>query len=171
MSSFGLWELMSSGSSANARKNALKTQPRYVSTEEFNAIPSPKEQWNNNSLYKSNVTPQISPTDMRGFQPTVTGSGNISDGLWNNSIGVQNPLTVGYTPTQVDSVTKAPVGLGSSSSVKSLVPSPTLYASNQASNANGVPTVVNATTSNPMQEATNPMDMSAINFVLLISQC
>ena len=156
MSSFGLWELMSSGSSANARKNALKTQPRYVSAEEFNAIPSPKEQWNNNSLYKSNVTPQISPTDMRGFQPTVTGSGNISNGLWNNSIGVQNPLSVGYTPTQVDSVAKAPVGLGSSSSVKSSVPSPTLYASNQASNASGVPTVQNYT-----QETVNPYDLNS----------
>ena len=80
--------------------------------------------------------------------------------MWNNSIGVQNPLSVGYTPTQVDSVTKAPIGLGSSSSVKSSVPSPTLYASNQASNANGAPIVGNATMSNPMQEATNPMDMS-----------
>ena len=160
MSSFGLWELMSSGSSANARKNASKAQPRYVSAEEFNAIPSPKEQWNNNSLYNSNVTPQISPTDMRGFQPTVTGFGNISDGLWNNSIGVQNPLSVGYTPTQVDSVAKAPIGLGSSPSVQSSVPSPTLYASNQASNASGAPTIGNATMSNPMQEATNPIDMS-----------
>ena len=35
-----------------------------------------------------------------------------------------------------------------------------LYASNQASNGNGAPTVANATTSNPTQEATNPMDMS-----------
>ena len=160
MSSFGLWELMSSGSSANARKNALKTQPRYVSAEEFNAIPSPKEQWNNNSLYKSNVTPQISPTDMNGFQSTVTGYGNLSNGLWNNGVGAQNPLSVGYTPTQVNSVAKAPIGLGSSSSVQSSVPSPTLYASNQASNASGVPTVQNTTFKSPTNEMTNPMDMS-----------
>lgn len=159
MSSFGLWELMSSGSSANARKNALKTQPRYVSADEFNAIPSPKEQWNNNSLYKSNVTPQISPTDMNGFQSTVTGSGNLNNGLWNNGVYVQNPLSVGYTPTQVDSVAKAPVGAGSTPTQPS-TPAPTLYASNQAGNANGVPTVTNATTSNPTQEATNPMDMN-----------
>ena len=103
---------------------------------------------------------QINPADMNGFQSTVTGAGNLSNGLWNNGVGVQNPLSVGYTPTQVDSVAKAPVGLGSSSSVKSSVPAPTLYASNQASNASGVPTVGNATMSNPMQEATNPMDMS-----------
>lgn len=155
-----LWELMSSGSSANARKNAAKNQPRYLSAEEFNAIPSPKEQWNNNSLYKSNVTPQISPTDMNGFQSTVTGVGNLSNGLWNNGVGVQNPLSVGYTPTQVDAVAKAPIGTSSASSAKPSTPAPTLYASNQASNTNGAPTVTNATTSNPIQEATNPMDMS-----------
>ena len=91
---------------------------------------------------------------------TASGTGNLSNGLWNNGVGAQNPLSVGYTPTQVDSVAKAPIGLGSSSSVQSSVPSPTLYASNQASNANGAPIVGNATISNPMQEATNPMDMS-----------
>lgn len=159
MSSFGLWELMSSGSSANARKNALKTQPRYVSAEEFNAIPSPKEQWNNNSLYKSNVTPQISPTDMNGFQSTVTGAGNISNGLWNNGVGAQNPLSVRYTPTQVDSVAKTVVGSGNATQSPS-TPAPTLYASNQASNGNGAPTIANTTMSSPIQEATNPMDMS-----------
>ena len=159
MSSFGLWELMSSGSSANARKNASKAQPRYVSTEEFNAIPSPKEQWNNNSLYNSNVTPQISPTDMRGFQPTVTGSGNLNNGLWNNGVGVQNPLSVGYTPTQVDSVAKVPIGAGNTPT-QSSTPSPMLYASNQASNANGAPTIANATFQPPTNEMTNPMDMS-----------
>ena len=103
---------------------------------------------------------QLSQADMNGFQSTVTGAGNLSNGLWNNSIGVQNPLSVGYTPTQVDSVAKAPIGLGSSSSVKSSVPSPTLYASNQASNANGAPTVQNATFQSPTNEMTNPMDMS-----------
>jgi hypothetical protein len=155
MSSFGLWELMSSGSSANARKNALKTQPRYVSAEEFNAIPSPKEQWNNNSLYKSNVTPQISPTDMNGFQSTVTGSGNLNNGLWNNGVGVQNPLSVGHTPTQVDSVAKTVVGSGNATQSPS-TPAPTLYASNQASNANGAPTATTAT-----QEVVNPYELNS----------
>ena len=154
-----LWELMSSGSSANARKNSATNQPRYVSAEEFNAIPSPKEQWNNNSLYKSNVAPQINPADMNGFQPTVAGSGSLSNGLWNNGVGAQNPLSVGYTPTQVDTVAKAPIGAGNTPPQPS-TPAPTLYASNQASNANGAPTIQNATMSNPMQEATNPMDMS-----------
>lgn len=154
-----LWELMSSGSSANARKNSAKNQPRYVSAEEFNAIPSPKEQWNNNSLYKSNVAPQINPADMNGFQSTVTGAGNLSNGLWNNGVGAQNPLSVGYTPTQVDTVAKAPIGAGNTPT-QSSTPSPTLYASNQASNFNGAPTVANATMSNPTQEMTNPMDMS-----------
>ena len=136
-----LWELMSSGSSANARKNSATNQPRYVSAEEFNAIPSPKEQWNNNSLYKSNVAPQINPAE------------------WNNGVGAQNPLSVGFTPTQVDAVAKAPIGAGNTPTQPS-TPAPTLYASNQASNANGAPTIQNATMSNPTQEATNPMDMS-----------
>lgn len=154
-----LWELMSSGSSANARKNSATNQPRYVSAEEFNAIPSPKEQWNNNSLYKSNVAPQINPADMNGFQPTVTGAGNLNNGLWNNGVGAQNPLSVGFTPTQVDSVAKAPIGAGNTPT-QSSTPAPTLYASNQASNSNGAPTIANSTMSNPTQEATNPMDMS-----------
>ena len=142
-----LWELMSSGSSANARKNSATNQPRYVSAEEFNAIPSPKEQWNNNSLYKSNVAPQINPADINGFQSTVTGTGNLSNGLWNNGVGAQNPLSVGYAPTQVDSVAKAPIGAGNTPT-QSSTPAPTLYASNQASNANGAPTIANATPNN-----------------------
>lgn len=88
-----------------------------------------------------------------------TGAGNLSNGLWNNSVGAQNPLSVGFTPTQVDSVAKAPIGAGNTPTQPS-TPSPTLYASNQASNFNGAPTVANATMSNPTQEATNPMDMS-----------
>ena len=87
---------------------------------------------------------------------TASGTGNLSNGLWNNGVGAQNPLSVGFTPTQVDSVAKAPIGLGSSSSVKSSVPSPTLYASNQASNASGVPTVQNYT-----QETVNPYDLNS----------
>ena len=88
-----------------------------------------------------------------------TGAGNLSNGLWNNGVGAQNPLSVGFTPTQVDSVAKAPIGAGNTPT-QSSTPSPMLYASNQASNANGAPTVANATTSNPIQEATNPMDMN-----------
>ena len=88
-----------------------------------------------------------------------TGAGNLSNGLWNNGVGVQNPLSVGYTPTQVDTVAKAPIGVGNTPT-QSSTPSPMLYASNQASNFNGAPTVANATMSNPTQEATNPMDMS-----------
>ena len=88
-----------------------------------------------------------------------TGAGNLSNGLWNNGVGVQNPLSVGYTPTQVDTVAKAPIGVGNTPT-QSSTPSPMLYASNQAKNFNGAPTVANATMSNPTQEATNPMDMS-----------
>ena len=154
-----LWELMSYGSSANARKNSATNQPRYVSAEEFNAIPSPKEQWNNNSLYKSNVAPQINPADMNGFQSNASGAGNLSNGLWNNGVGAQNPLSVGFTPTQVDAVAKAPNGIGNTPTEPS-TPSPTLYASNKASNSNGAPTIGNATMSNPTQEMTNPMDMN-----------
>ena len=102
---------------------------------------------------------QINPADMNGFQSTVTGSGNISNGLWNNGVGAQNPLSVGFTPTQVDSVAKAPIGAGNTPR-QSSTPSPMLYASNQASNSNGAPTVASTTASNPTQEATNPMDMS-----------
>ena len=154
-----LWELMSSGSSANARKNSAKNQPRYVSAEEFNAIPSPKEQWNNNSLYKSNVAPQINPADMNGFKSTVTGAGNLSNGLWNNGVGAQNPLSVGYAPTQVDTVAKAPIGTGNTPT-QSSTPSPIINASNKSVNTSGIPVIENTTNSNPMQEATNPMDMS-----------
>ena len=88
-----------------------------------------------------------------------TGAGNLSNGLWNNGVGAQNPLSVGFTPTQVDAVAKAPIGVGNTLT-QSSTPSPMLYASNQASNGNGAPTVANATTSNPIQEATNPMDMN-----------
>ena len=154
-----LWELMSSGSSANARKNSATNQPRYVSAEEFNAIPSPKEQWNNNSLYKSNVAPQINPADMNGFQSTVTGAGNLNNGLWNNGVGAQNPLSVTSSPVNIDTATKAPIGAGNAPA-QSSTPALTLYASNQASNFNGAPTIQNATMSNPTQEMTNPMDMS-----------
>ena len=90
---------------------------------------------------------------------TASGAGNVSNGLWNNGVGAQNPLSVGYTPTQVDAVAKAPIGAGNTPT-KSSTPSPTLYASNQASNASGVPTVQNATFQSPTNEMTNPMDMS-----------
>ena len=88
-----------------------------------------------------------------------TGAGNLSNGLWNNGVGAQNPLSVGFTPTQVDTVAKAPIGAGNTPTQPS-TPAPTLYASNQTSNANGAPTIGNATMSNPTQEATNPMDMN-----------
>ena len=88
-----------------------------------------------------------------------TGVGNLSNGLWNNGVGAQNPLSVGFTPTQVDSVAKTVIGSGNTPT-QSSTPAPTLYASNQASNSNGVPTIGNATMNNPTQEATNPMDMS-----------
>jgi len=150
-----LWELMSSGSSANARKNSAKNQPRYVSPEEFDAIPSPKEQWNNNSLYKSNVAPQINPADMNGFQSTVTGAGNLSNGLWNNGVGTQNPLSVGYTPTQVDTVAKAPIGAGNTP--QSSVPSSVGFNPNASSDvSSGIPTVANATFQAPTQKAWQP---------------
>lgn len=113
-------------------------------------------------LYESIVPSrpvEAQPLDMSGFQSNVTGAGNLSNGLWNNGVGAQNPLSVGYTPTQVDSVARAPIGAGNTPT-QSSTPSPMLYASNQASNFNGAPTVANATTSNPTQEATNPMDMS-----------
>ena len=90
---------------------------------------------------------------------TASGTGNLSNGLWNNGVGAQNPLSVGYAPTQVDSVAKAPIGAGNTPT-QSSTPAPTLYASNQASNWNGAPTVANETTSNPTQEVTNPMDMN-----------
>ena len=114
-------------------------------------------------LYESivpNRPVDVQPLDMNGFQSTVTGAGDFSNGLYNNNrMSVQNPLSVGFTPTQVDSVAKAPIGAGNTPT-QSSTPAPTLYASNQASNANGAPTVANATMSNPTQEMTNPMDMS-----------
>jgi hypothetical protein len=88
-----------------------------------------------------------------------TGAGNLSNGLWNNGVGAQNPLSVGYTPTQVDSVAKTVIGSGNATQSPS-TPAPTLYASNQASNASGAPTVQNATFQSPTNEMTNPMDMS-----------
>ena len=90
---------------------------------------------------------------------TASGTGNLSNGLWNNGVGAQNPLSVRYTPTQVDSVAKTVVGSGNATQSPS-TPAPTLYASNQASNASGVPTVQNATFQSPTNEMTNPMDMS-----------
>ena len=90
---------------------------------------------------------------------TASGTGNLSNGLWNNGVGAQNPLSVRYTPTQVDSVAKTVVGSGNATQSPS-TPAPTLYASNQASNASGVATVQNATFQSPTNEMTNPMDMS-----------
>lgn len=114
-------------------------------------------------LYESivpNRPVDIQPLDMSGFQSNVTGAGDFSNGLYNNNrMSVQNPLSVGFTPTQVDSVAKVPNGTGNTPT-QSSTPSPMLYASNQASNSNGAPTVENASMSNPMQEATNPMDMN-----------
>lgn len=89
----------------------------------------------------------------------ASGAGNLSNGLWNNGVGAQNPLSVGFTPTQVDAVAKAPIGAGNTPT-QSSTPAPTLYASNQAGNANGVPTIGNTTIGNQTQEATNPMDMN-----------
>ena len=77
-----------------------------------------------------------------------TGAGDFSNGLYNNNrMSVQNPLSVGFTPTQVDAVAKAPIGAGNTPTQPS-TPAPTLYASNQASNANGAPTIANATPNN-----------------------
>ena len=98
---------------------------------------------------------QINPADMNGFKSTVTGAGNLNNGLWNNGVGAQNPLSVGYTPTQVDTVAKAPIGAGNTPT-QSSTPSPMLYASNQAGNANGVPTIQNHT-----QETVNPYDLNS----------
>ena len=101
---------------------------------------------------------------MRGNSNTITPTVNNNLYGFNNNgvLGVdpaQNPLSVGYTPTQVDAVAKAPIGAGNTPT-QSSTPSPMLYASNQASNSNGAPTVANATMSNPIQEATNPIDMN-----------
>ena len=118
----------------------------------------------NKPLYESIVPSrpvevQTQPLDMNGFKSTVIGAGNLSNGLWNNGVGAQNPLSVGYTPTQVDTVARIPIGSGNTPSQPS-TPAPTLYASNQASNANGAPTIANATFQPPTNEMTNPMDMS-----------
>ena len=86
-----------------------------------------------------------------------TGAGNFSNGLYD--MFVQNPLSVTSSPVNIDTASKTVIGAGNKPTQPS-TPAPTLYASNQASNANGAPTIQNATMSNPMQEATNPMDMS-----------
>ena len=90
---------------------------------------------------------------------TASGAGNLSNGLWNNGVGAQNPLSVGFTPTQVDTVAKAPIGAGNTPK-QSSTPSPIINASNKSVNTSGIPVIENTTNSNPMQEATNPMDMN-----------
>ena len=70
-----------------------------------------------------------------------------------------NPLSVTSSPVNIDSASKTVIGEGKTPTEPS-TPSPIKYASYQASNANGVPPVENTTNSNPMQEATNPMDMN-----------
>ena len=127
---------------SNYRKPAQSIVPdRPVFSDEFNLANSQPISGNFNGSLAS------------------TGAGNLSNGLWNNGVGAQNPLSVGFTPTQVDTVAKAPIGAGNTPKQPS-TPSPMLYASNQASNSNGAPTVANTTMSSPTQEATNPMDMS-----------
>ena len=114
-------------------------------------------------LYESIVPsrPQeYQPLDMSGFQSNVTGAGDFSNGLYNNNrMSVQNPLSVGYTPTQVDAVAKVPNGTGNTPT-ESSTPSPIINASNKSVNTSGIPVIENTTNSNPMQEATNPMDMN-----------
>ena len=84
-----------------------------------------------------------------------TGAGNLSNGLWNNGVGAQNPLSAGFTPTQVDSVAKTVIGTGNTPT-QSSTSAPTLYASNQASNSNGAPTIQNTA-----QETVNPYDLNS----------
>ena len=40
-----LWEMISAGSSANARKLANANQPNYVSAEEMKNSPTPQQTW------------------------------------------------------------------------------------------------------------------------------
>lgn len=115
---------------SNYRKPAPSIVPdRPVFSDEFNLA--------NNQPISGNFNGSVAST----------GAGNLSNGLWNNGVGAQNPLSVGFTPTQVDTVAKAPIGAGNTPTQPS-TPAPTLYASNQASNANGAPTVANATPNN-----------------------
>lgn len=120
--------------------------------------------WRGESLIDAPQIQSMAQTSPLNYSDTyspvqASGAGNLSNGLWNNGVGAQNPLSVGFAPTQVDTVAKAPIGAGNTPT-QSSTPAPTLYASNQASNSNGVPTIGNATMSSPIQEATNPMDMS-----------
>jgi hypothetical protein len=101
---------------------------------------------------------------MRGNSNTITPTVNNNLYGFNNNgvLGVnpaRNPLSATSSPVNIDTVAKAPIGAGNTPT-QSSTPAPTLYASNQASNASGVPTVQNATFQSPTNEMTNPMDMS-----------
>lgn len=76
-----------------------------------------------------------------------------------NGVGAQNPLSVTSSPVNIDTATKAPIGAGNTQT-QSSTPSPIINASNKSVNTSGIPVIENTTNNNPMQEATNPMDMS-----------
>ena len=101
---------------------------------------------------------------MRGNSNTITPTVNNNLYGFNNNdvLGVnpaQNPLSVTSSPVNIDTATKAPIGAGNTSK-QSSTPSPIINASNKSVNTSGIPVIENTTNSNPMQEATNPMDMS-----------
>ena len=101
---------------------------------------------------------------MRGNSNTITPTVNNNLYGFNNNdvLGVnpaQNPLSVTSSPVNIDTATKAPIGAGNTPK-QSSTPSPIINASNKSVNTSGIPVIENTTNSNPMQEATNPIDMS-----------
>ena len=75
-----LWEMISAGSSANARKLANANQPNYVSAEEMKNSPTPQQMWANSRNQPANSTPSLvtqnplSVTEAPVVVPTNTGT-------------------------------------------------------------------------------------------------
>lgn len=75
-----LWEMISAGSSANARKLANANQPNYVSAEEMKNSPTPQQMWANSRNQPVNSTPSLvtqnplAVTEAPVIVPTNTGT-------------------------------------------------------------------------------------------------
>ena len=100
---------------------------------------------------------------MRGNSNTITPTVNNNLYGFNNNgvLGVnpaQNPLSATSSPVNIDSASKTVIGTDNTQTQPS-TPSTIINASNKSVNASGIPVIENTTNSNPMQEATNPMDM------------
>lgn len=98
-----LWEMISAGSSANARKLANAKQPNYISAEEMNNSPTQQQMWANSRNQPVNSTPSLvtqnplAVTEAPVVVPTNTGT---VAGQGNPIVQKAPSLAMSQTPSQ-----------------------------------------------------------------------